>query len=125
MEMKKDEQFKDWDTEKKVDMMCEFMAVTKQQERKQLGCMGAVRLSRKQAISYIHSAGSLSYIHTLMTECDVDDQEGCIGYILYEDLGKPICGAALTNITQSDTVRWMKQNNRGALVECNTGTGIP
>eukprot|EP00972_Heterocapsa_arctica_P116321 16452366-Heterocapsa_arctica.AAC.1 len=124
IEMKGSEQFKNWDAARKVDELCGFMAGVTTQERKLLGSMGAVRLSRKQAISYIHSAGSLEYIHTLMTECNVDGQEGCIGYILYEDLGKKVYGAALTNITQNDTVRWMNPSSKGGLVECILALGI-
>eukprot|EP00972_Heterocapsa_arctica_P015653 2304330-Heterocapsa_arctica.AAC.1 len=71
-------------------------------ERRNLGSMGAMRMSRKQAIEYLQTNASLEYIFTLMIECKKEGQEDCLGYILYQQLTKKTYGATLKKILESD-----------------------
>eukprot|EP00972_Heterocapsa_arctica_P065675 9692763-Heterocapsa_arctica.AAC.1 len=66
-EMKAYTQYKNWTIPQKVDKLCAFMAGLSALERKELSKLGAVRLSRKQAINFMHSCISTQYIYTLMT----------------------------------------------------------
>eukprot|EP00972_Heterocapsa_arctica_P019737 2910564-Heterocapsa_arctica.AAC.1 len=71
------------------------MASMSSVERKKLSSMGAVRMSRKQAIAFLQTSTTTQYIYTLMSECKMDGQEGCLGYILYQQLDKKTYAAAL------------------------------
>eukprot|EP00972_Heterocapsa_arctica_P009431 1388192-Heterocapsa_arctica.AAC.1 len=84
-------------------------------ERKELSRMGAVRLSREQAINFVHSCLSTQYIYTLMIACNMDGQEDCLGYILYQDLGnKPYAAASIKCIKNTDAL-WLKESKKGDL----------
>eukprot|EP00972_Heterocapsa_arctica_P019302 2849490-Heterocapsa_arctica.AAC.1 len=85
--MKADTQYNNWTIPQKVDKLCACMASMSVLERKELSKLGAVRLSRKQAINFIHSCISTQYLYALMISCKVGDQDDCLGYILYENLG--------------------------------------
>eukprot|EP00972_Heterocapsa_arctica_P055909 8247017-Heterocapsa_arctica.AAC.1 len=70
--MKENIQYKNWTIPQKIDKMCGFMASTPTLERKKLSSLGAVRMSRKQAISFMQSSATTQYIYTLMSECNKD-----------------------------------------------------
>eukprot|EP00972_Heterocapsa_arctica_P022393 3293179-Heterocapsa_arctica.AAC.1 len=57
--------------------------------------MGALRMSRKQAIEFLQTNASLEYIFTLMIERKKDGQEDCLGYILYQQLTRKTYAATL------------------------------
>eukprot|EP00972_Heterocapsa_arctica_P085379 12584043-Heterocapsa_arctica.AAC.1 len=56
-------------------------------ERKTLSHLEAVRLSRKDAIKFMHSRASTQYYHTVMITCTNGARQYCLGYIMYEDMG--------------------------------------
>eukprot|EP00972_Heterocapsa_arctica_P027575 4054520-Heterocapsa_arctica.AAC.1 len=62
--MRANSQFKNWDIPENIDRMCGFMANKSKLERKALRKLGAVRLSRKNAIKFMHSRASTQWYHT-------------------------------------------------------------
>eukprot|EP00972_Heterocapsa_arctica_P078268 11541581-Heterocapsa_arctica.AAC.1 len=67
--------------------------------------MGAMRMSRKQAIEFLQTNTNMQYIYTLMIECKRDGQEDCLVYILYQQLDKKTYAATLVNILESDDAK--------------------
>eukprot|EP00972_Heterocapsa_arctica_P097724 14419503-Heterocapsa_arctica.AAC.1 len=49
----------------------------------------------------MHSCIPTQFIYTLMIACNMEDQEDCLGYILYEDLGNKPYAAALGNASRT------------------------
>eukprot|EP00972_Heterocapsa_arctica_P003671 547914-Heterocapsa_arctica.AAC.1 len=82
-------------------------------ERRNLGSMGAMRISRKQAIYFLQTNASLEYIFTLMIECEKDGQEDCLGYILYQQLTRKTYGSTLKHILESDGAKWLTESKKG------------
>eukprot|EP00972_Heterocapsa_arctica_P092339 13617117-Heterocapsa_arctica.AAC.1 len=64
--MKGDVQYKNWTAPQKIDKLCGFMAGMSIAERKNLGSMGAMRMSRKQAIDFLQTSTTMQHIYTLM-----------------------------------------------------------
>eukprot|EP00972_Heterocapsa_arctica_P072785 10745790-Heterocapsa_arctica.AAC.1 len=62
--MRADPQHKNWDIPEKIDWMSAFMAYMTRAERKALIKLGAVRLSRKDAIKFLNSLVSTQNYHT-------------------------------------------------------------
>eukprot|EP00972_Heterocapsa_arctica_P003074 455901-Heterocapsa_arctica.AAC.1 len=65
----------------------------------------------------------MQYIYTLMIEYNKDGQEGCLGYIIYQQLDKKTYAAALVKIIECDEARWLNANKKGLLVECILALG--
>eukprot|EP00972_Heterocapsa_arctica_P082167 12112121-Heterocapsa_arctica.AAC.1 len=59
-------------------------------------------MSRKQAIKFLQTSTTMQYIYTLMIECNADGQEGCLGYILYQQLDKHTYAAALVKSIENE-----------------------
>eukprot|EP00972_Heterocapsa_arctica_P085595 12615712-Heterocapsa_arctica.AAC.1 len=49
--------FKDWDTSEKIDRLCAYMANLPKEDINELSKVGAVRMSRKEVLEYIHHDG--------------------------------------------------------------------
>eukprot|EP00972_Heterocapsa_arctica_P012112 1777130-Heterocapsa_arctica.AAC.1 len=62
--MRADTQYKNWDIPEKIDRLSAFMAYMLRAERKSLSKLGAVRLSRKDAIKFLNSLVSTQNYHT-------------------------------------------------------------
>eukprot|EP00972_Heterocapsa_arctica_P066611 9829484-Heterocapsa_arctica.AAC.1 len=92
-------------------------------ERRNLGSMGAMRLSRKQAIDYMQTNGSLKYIFTMMIECKKSGQEDCLGYILFQQLDRNTYATTLTQIVKNNEIKWLSETKKGLLVECILALG--
>eukprot|EP00972_Heterocapsa_arctica_P096801 14281496-Heterocapsa_arctica.AAC.1 len=59
-----------------------------------------------------------------MIEYNTDGQEGCLGYILYQQLDKKTYAATLVKIIESEEARWLNENERTA-GGVHTSTGLP
>eukprot|EP00972_Heterocapsa_arctica_P115797 16449743-Heterocapsa_arctica.AAC.1 len=57
--MKGDVQYRNWTVQHNIDNLSSLMASMSISERRNLGSMGAMRLTRKQAIHYLQTNGSL------------------------------------------------------------------
>eukprot|EP00972_Heterocapsa_arctica_P021189 3119221-Heterocapsa_arctica.AAC.1 len=64
--MKEDPQYKDWTVQRKLEKLSSWMASMSVVEKKALSTMGAMRMSRKQAIDFLQSNESLLYIFATM-----------------------------------------------------------
>eukprot|EP00972_Heterocapsa_arctica_P104978 15469951-Heterocapsa_arctica.AAC.1 len=87
-------------------------------EKKALAAMGAMRMSRKQAMDYMQTNESLKYIYTTMIEVTYKGQEGCLGYVLFQQLDRKEYAKTLMKVTTNDQVKWLQATNRGMIVEC-------
>eukprot|EP00972_Heterocapsa_arctica_P016623 2452761-Heterocapsa_arctica.AAC.1 len=85
-------------------------------ERKELSRLGAVRLSRNQAIKSVHSCSYTQVMYTLMVGCTVEGQEQCLGYILYQDLGNKRYAQVLRKCIESKDTKVMNEGKKGDLV---------
>eukprot|EP00972_Heterocapsa_arctica_P073501 10856209-Heterocapsa_arctica.AAC.1 len=92
-------------------------------ERRNLASMGAMRLSRRPAMDYMKTNGSLQYIYTLMIERKKNGQEDCLGYILVQQLDKKDYAATLNNIATNEEIKWLLESKKGLLVECILAMG--
>eukprot|EP00972_Heterocapsa_arctica_P045983 6784033-Heterocapsa_arctica.AAC.1 len=61
--------------------------------------MGAMRMSRKQAIDFLQTNDSLQYIFTTMIEITHKGQEGCLGYVMYKQLDRKEYAKTLMKVT--------------------------
>eukprot|EP00972_Heterocapsa_arctica_P012370 1815574-Heterocapsa_arctica.AAC.1 len=86
--MRANPHFKNWNIPEKIDRMCAFMENMSKAERKALSILGAVRLSRKDAIKFMHSNAPTQFYHTVMITCTNGARQYALGYIMYEDMGK-------------------------------------
>eukprot|EP00972_Heterocapsa_arctica_P104758 15438120-Heterocapsa_arctica.AAC.1 len=73
--------FMNWTIPEKIDRMCVFMANMSRAEREALSKLGAVRLSRKDALRFMHSHASTQYYYTIMITCANGARQYCLGYI--------------------------------------------
>eukprot|EP00972_Heterocapsa_arctica_P016396 2418296-Heterocapsa_arctica.AAC.1 len=64
--MKGEAQYKSWTTQQKIDKFSSWMATMAVAEKNNMATMGAMRMSRKQAMEYMQTNGSLQYIYTMM-----------------------------------------------------------
>eukprot|EP00972_Heterocapsa_arctica_P027520 4045369-Heterocapsa_arctica.AAC.1 len=64
--MKGNVQYKNWTTPQNIDKLCCFMAGMSIAERKNLRSMGAMSMSRKQAMNFLQTSTTMQYIYTLM-----------------------------------------------------------
>eukprot|EP00972_Heterocapsa_arctica_P080668 11888056-Heterocapsa_arctica.AAC.1 len=60
----KEPSFKNWTIPENIDMICAFMANMSRAERKHLSKLGAVRLSRRDALKFMHSHASTQHFYT-------------------------------------------------------------
>eukprot|EP00972_Heterocapsa_arctica_P060724 8958300-Heterocapsa_arctica.AAC.1 len=74
--MKEDPQYKDWTVQQQLDNFSSWMASMTVAEKKALSAMGAISLSRKQAIDLLQSNESLLYIFATMVEITYKGQQG-------------------------------------------------
>eukprot|EP00972_Heterocapsa_arctica_P088512 13050017-Heterocapsa_arctica.AAC.1 len=92
-------------------------------ERKKLSRLGAVRISRKQAIRFVQSRSPTQQVYTLLAGYSMDGQENCLGYILYQDLGNKPYAKTLIKCIANEEAKWLKENNKGDLMECILALG--
>eukprot|EP00972_Heterocapsa_arctica_P107183 15791002-Heterocapsa_arctica.AAC.1 len=59
-----------------------------------------------------------------MIECNTDGQEGCLGYILDQQLDKKTYAAALVKSIENEEALWLNENKKGLLMECILALGI-
>eukprot|EP00972_Heterocapsa_arctica_P113421 16437052-Heterocapsa_arctica.AAC.2 len=85
--------------------------------------MGAMRMSKKQAIDFLKTNDSLQYIYTTMIEIKYKGQDKCLGYAMYQQLDRKEYAKTLLNVTTNTEVRWLKTMNRGLVVECILALG--
>eukprot|EP00972_Heterocapsa_arctica_P101549 14962867-Heterocapsa_arctica.AAC.1 len=74
-------------------------------ERRNLASMGAMQLSRRQAMDYVKTNGSLQYIYTLMIECKKNGQADCLGYTLFQQLDRRTYAATLKKIATNEEIK--------------------
>eukprot|EP00972_Heterocapsa_arctica_P020531 3027395-Heterocapsa_arctica.AAC.1 len=85
-------------------------------EKKALAAMGAMRMSRKQAMEYMQTNESLKYIYTIMIEGKYNGQDGCLGYVFFQHLDRKEYAKTLKKITTNDEVKWLQETNKGMIV---------
>eukprot|EP00972_Heterocapsa_arctica_P109409 16110451-Heterocapsa_arctica.AAC.1 len=117
-------QYTHYTVQKKIDEMSHFIAGMTWEERKELSKMGAVRLSRKEALKFVRGYKSSEFIYSLMMITKVGDQDDCVGYILYEDVGNQLYAVALKEcIAPKHAAMWLGEEKKGDVVECIMALG--
>eukprot|EP00972_Heterocapsa_arctica_P098728 14569757-Heterocapsa_arctica.AAC.1 len=74
-------------------------------------------------MEYMQTNGSLKYIYTMMIERKNNGQEGCLGYVFFQQLDRKDYAKTLKKITTNDDVRWLHESKKGMLVECILALG--
>eukprot|EP00972_Heterocapsa_arctica_P073463 10849947-Heterocapsa_arctica.AAC.1 len=84
--MKKGHNFDKLTSADRIAILAAFM-IEKKDERAALSKLGAVRLSRREAIRFLTSKRKIQDYYTLMVQTTTSTGIFQIGYIMFEDVG--------------------------------------